>query len=212
MKAINTGRFGGATSSSQRRGRAAAVAVALLTAGGVTLSVLASHGSDGDAAAIPARSPTVGSTAPAVAALPEGQAVACAESVDKPHCGRYIADLDRRVPVQAIRGREADNLRERIDSLMPPGREGPCEYIDESGDTCSMELLPPTAGQVRAALDKAGYPTAVIRTARPDDPAPAGSLLLAVPTSTECVLLFDGGDNSQSWTAGQLPDGTCLAP
>jgi hypothetical protein len=96
--------------------------------------------------------------------------------------------------------------------MMPSRREGPCEYIDESGDVCWVEILPPSGGQVRAALEKAGYPAAVVRTVRPDDPAPAGSLFVAVPAGAECVLLFDDGDNPQSWTAGQLPGGTCLAP
>jgi hypothetical protein len=211
VKAIDAGGFDGATSSGQRRGLAAAVAVALLAAGVVGLSVVVLHGSDGDAAALPSPGPTSRSTAPAVAALPEDQAVGCVESVSSPHCDRYVADLGRRVPVPAIRRGEADKLRERVESKMPPGREGPCEYIDESGDVCSVEIFPPTVGQVRAALKKAGYSTTVIRTARPDDPAPAGSLLVAVPAGAECVLLFTDGDNSQSWVAGQLPDGACLA-
>ncbi|MEU4217979.1 hypothetical protein [Actinoplanes sp. NPDC026623] len=212
MNAIDTGRVDGATSSSPRRRLVAAVAIGLLTAGAVTVPIVASHGSDEDAAAPPTRSPTPSSTAGAVAGSPGNQGIMCVESMVNPHCDRYIADLARRVPVPAIRRTDADKLRGRIDSIIPPGREGPCEYIDESGDACSVEILPPTAGQVRAALEKAGYSTAVIRTARPDDPAPAGSLLLAVPAGAECVLLFADGEGSQSWTAGQLPDSTCLSP
>lgn len=136
----------------------------------------------------------------------------CVESLVDPHCDRYITDLARRLPVPAVRRRDVDKLRERIDSIIPPGREGPCEYIDESGDACSVKILPPTAGQVRAALERAGHSMAVIRTARPDDPAPAGALFLALPTGTECVLLFADGAGSQSWTAGRLPGNTCLSP
>lgn len=158
----------------------------------------------------PIPSPAVGLTTPAVVALPEGQNVLCVEAQSNPHCDRYVADLARRLPVQANRREKAERQRERIDAMMPPGREGPCEY-DESSETCSVEVQPPTAGQVRRVLAKAGYPAAVIRTARPADPAPLGSLLLAVPAGTACVFLFHDGDDSQSWTAGQLPDGTCLA-
>lgn len=144
--------------------------------------------------------------------MPEGQGAMCIESMSNPHCGRFLADLTRRAPVPANRREGAEQLRERIDSVMPPGREGPCEYLDESGDACSMETFPPTAGQVRAALKKAGYATVVVRTARPEDPAPAGSLVVAVPAGAECVLLFADGDGSQSWITGQLPGGTCLTP
>jgi hypothetical protein len=200
VKIFGTGWIDGAAPSRLRRRLAAAVAVVPLTAGVVALSVVAPHGSVRHAAAPPAPSP------------PEGQTIACAAPVGNPHCGSYLADLARRAPVPAIRLGEADKLRERIDSVMPPRREGPCEYTGDSGDACTVDISPPTAGQVRAALEKAGYPAAVIRTARPDDPAPAGSLLLAVPAGAECVLLFDDGDYSQSWTAGRLPGGECLAP
>jgi hypothetical protein len=194
------------------RGLAAAIAVALLITGVVATWIVASHGSGVDTAAPSAGSRTSSPPAEAATASPPAQGTHCFESMDNPHCDRYLADLARRVPVQAIRGAEADKQRERIDAMMPPDRHGPCEYIDEPGGACSVETLPPTAGQVRAALGKAGYPTAVIRTARPDDPAPAGSLLLAVPAGRECVLLFAEGGRSHSWIAGRLPGGACLRP
>src|SRR5690349_22941653 len=100
--------------------------------------------------------------------MPEEQTFMCVESVREPHCDRYVADLSRRGPVPAHRRRAADKARDRIEAAMPPGRDGPCEY-DESSETCSMDILPPTARQVRVALRKAGYSAAVIRIARPDD-------------------------------------------
>jgi hypothetical protein len=212
VNAIDTGRVDGAPSSSLRRRLVAVAAVGLLAAGVVTVTMVASHGSGRYAAVSSTESGSATPTAEAVAAMPEGQGAMCIESMSNPHCGRFLADLARRAPVPANRRGDAEQLRERIDSVMPPGREGPCEYLDDSGDACSMETFPPTAGQVRAALKKAGYATVVIRTARPDDPAPAGSLLVAVPAGAECVLLFADGDGSQSWTTGQLPGGTCLSP
>ena len=95
---------------------------------------------------------------------------------------------------------------------MPPDRHGPCERIDEFSDACSVEILPPSVRQVRTALGKAGHRTAVIRTARSDDPAPVGSVLVAVPTGRECILLFAEGGASRSWVAGRLPGGRCLDP
>jgi hypothetical protein len=133
----------------------------------------------------------------------------CIEEMDSPHCARYVSDLARRSPLDASQLAAADTGRVRIEAAFPPDRDGPCEY-DETGEFCSMEILPPTTTQVRLALRRAGIATAALRTARADDPAPVGSVLLAVPAGPACLLAYDNGDGLQQWTAGQLPDGTCL--
>ena len=158
----------------------------------------------------PVAATTVAAPTPTAAqSAPPGDGFLCVESATEPHCDRYVADLTRRAPLDEAGQRTARAASERMDGVMPPGREGPCEF-DEELEICSVEILPPLPGQVRQALDKAGYRTAVIRTARIGDPAPVGSLLIAVPVGRGCVLSFDDGDGAQSWTAGQLPDGSCL--
>jgi hypothetical protein len=69
-----------------------------------------------------------------------------------------------------------------------------------------MQRLYPLA----QALTKAGFTTTVIRTARADDPAPAGSLLIAIDVDNACAVRYDDGNGPQWWTAGHLTDGTCL--
>lgn len=133
----------------------------------------------------------------------------CIEKLDNPHCARYVSDLARRSPLDASQLAAADTGRVRIEAAFPPDRDGPCEY-DETEEFCSMEILPPTTTQVRLALRRAGIAAAVLRTARADDPAPVGSVLLAVPAGPACLLAYDDGDGLQQWTAGQLPEGTCL--
>ncbi|WP_433727709.1 hypothetical protein ACQP2Y_13100 [Actinoplanes sp. CA-051413] len=161
-----------------------------------------------------------GPAEPAVAASPappapsgtapmDQTAFMCIEQTNNPHCARYVSDLARRSPLDGSQRAAADTGRVRIEAAFPPDREGPCEY-DETGEFCSMEILPPTITQVRLALRRAGIAGAVLRTARADDPAPVGSVLLAVPAGPACLLAYDDGDGLQQWTAGQLPDGTCL--
>lgn len=147
--------------------------------------------------------------APSGTAPTDGTAFMCIEKTANPHCARYVSDLARRSPLDASQRATADTGRVRIKAAFPPDREGPCEY-DGTGEFCSMEILPPTTAQVRRALRQAGITAAVLRTARADDPAPVGSVLLAVPAGPACLLAYDDGDGLQQWTAGQLPDGTCL--
>lgn len=146
---------------------------------------------------------------PLGAAPADETAFMCIEKMASPHCARYVSDLARRSPLDASQLAAADAGRVRIEAAFPPDRDGPCEY-DETGEFCSMEILPPTTAQVRLALRRAGIAAAVLRTARADDPAPVGSVLLAVSAGPACLLAYDDGDGLQQWTAGQLPDGACL--
>jgi hypothetical protein len=69
----------------------------------------------------------------------------------------------------------------------------------------------------RASLARVGFPDAVVRIARPDDPAPAGSLLYAVRVESACVVGHIEGiprgypspDGRQD-VLGLLPGGRCV--
>jgi hypothetical protein len=61
------------------------------------------------------------------------------------------------------------------------------------------------------ALRRAGFAGAVVRVARPDDPAPVGRLMYAAPAGPACLLGYFSRDNGeQPRVEGRLPDGTCL--
>ena len=137
--------------------------------------------------ASPAEQAVTPSFGPSGTAPTDEIAFMCIEKTDNPHCAGRV----------------------RIEAAFPPDRDGSCEY-DETEEFCSMEILAPTTTQVRLALRRAGIAAAVLRTARADDPAPVGSVLLAVPAGPACLLAYDDGDGLQQSTAGQLPEGTCL--
>ncbi|MEV4535234.1 hypothetical protein AB0J82_15525 [Asanoa sp. NPDC049518] len=65
---------------------------------------------------------------------------------------------------------------------------------------------------VRAALTAAGFPDAVARPARADDPAPPGTIVYAVPAGAACVLgYYDPSTGSQRLQIqGSLYQGHCL--
>ena len=73
-------------------------------------------------------------------------------------------------------------------------------------------MLPASADEVRQRLLRAGYRLVVARTAGRNDPAPAGSIMHAIPFGTACLIGYQrtwdhvGADN----VMGTLPDGSCL--
>jgi hypothetical protein len=74
----------------------------------------------------------------------------------------------------------------------------------------AMIVSPPSSSEVRQALTGAGYRDALVRVARPDDPAPRGSVLVAVPAGAACVVIHHNGYPHRT-VAGRLPDGSCLS-
>jgi hypothetical protein len=75
-------------------------------------------------------------------------------------------------------------------------------------------LVPADADAVRVSLAEAGFPGAVARIARPEDPAPVGSLLFGVRIAEACFTgylesLRGGGSYDLQ---GRLPGNHCLAP
>lgn len=90
-----------------------------------------------------------------------------------------------------------------------------------STDTCAQRaarqrLRSPDVGeveQVRRALADAGYPDAVVRVARADDPAPQDAIVYAVAVGPACVIGHLDGFASDGLPSveGRLPNGQCLA-
>ncbi|MEJ3743361.1 hypothetical protein WEI85_08750 [Actinomycetes bacterium KLBMP 9797] len=69
-----------------------------------------------------------------------------------------------------------------------------------------------TPRDVTRILRDAGYPEAVVRTAREIDPAPPGAVAYAVRAGSACVIGYRQGTASGSIPAGTLPGDTCLLP
>jgi hypothetical protein len=118
--------------------------------------------------------------------------VALAQDADD-YCGRAVLDWSRRKELT-----DADRL--------PAGG-----LVDQ----VRTAVAGPTSGyaeDIRRALSTAGFPGAIVRPARANDPAPDGSIVYAVDAGAACVIGyrdargFGGGPN----LVGTLPDGTCL--
>ncbi|GAA1867550.1 hypothetical protein [Asanoa iriomotensis] len=76
---------------------------------------------------------------------------------------------------------------------------------------------PPTdqdVGIAHGLLDQVGADEVTVRLARPDDPAPSGTLLYAARFPDGCIMghvkSFPAGDGSYQ-LVGPLPDGSCLS-
>jgi hypothetical protein len=69
-----------------------------------------------------------------------------------------------------------------------------------------------TADQVRRALLNARYADVTVRLARPDDPAPPGSLLWSVRIGPGCLIGVDGPWSNGVRAESALPGGHCLDP
>jgi hypothetical protein len=68
-----------------------------------------------------------------------------------------------------------------------------------------------TVGEVRDTLTAAGFTDVTVRIARNTDPAPAGSVLYAVPVIEAC-LVGSVAQQSTVQLVGRLPGGACLQP
>ncbi|MFI6763475.1 hypothetical protein ACIBF5_30560 [Micromonospora sp. NPDC050417] len=141
---------------------------------------------------------------------PAAIAIACVRLPDDDYCNRYVADLARRPPLTGAQRAEAEAARTRLLAALPPGAAAPASCITPNGP-CAVRGIPPTVDDVRRALAAAGHPDAVVRAAGATDPAPLGSVLLAVPVGPACVLGHVDGIGGQSTAVGRLPDGRCLA-
>jgi hypothetical protein len=157
---------------------------------------------------------------------------------DESYCHRLIQEMARRPDVpQAQKDRLAATVRRIEDAADWPGictGIGPHLPVRSPSATPSPGgrrswtdcggwarpghdgTEPPDATDVDAvarSLDESGFPGAVVRLARSDDPAPHGSIIYAVPVEDVCVVghleTLRGGGGSV--LLGKLGDGTCLA-
>jgi hypothetical protein len=141
---------------------------------------------------------------------------------DDGYCGRYVRDVSRRTELtQARRDALADDENRVTQAVLRPGLcVGPMALPPEIADCARLRLAtrpaagPPTpadATAVRAALVQAGFADAVVRIARPDDPASHGSIFFDVPLDGACFMgHLDSLAGGGGWgLVGRLPDGRC---
>ncbi|RSM64542.1 hypothetical protein DMB66_19660 [Actinoplanes sp. ATCC 53533] len=168
--------------------------------GGPSASTLVVHASRGAA-------PGAGARAVVCPAPPPGAS-------DDGYCARIGLDGIRRAVLTAAQSDGAARLAPIIDSAVN-GTRSRRTQCDPDSRACALILGPADAGKVRRALTAAGFPDAIVRTARPDDPAPTGAVLYAVAARRACLLGFQptGDAAGPGWTqiAGRLPDDTCLS-
>ena len=146
--------------------------------------------------------------------------IICDMAGNDDYCPRLTDTILRRTVLTATEYAAAETISEQITKALPPGvdQEPSCELVPGSrpkdGETldevCSVEVLPPPVPTVRRALAAIGHPDAIVRTALPEDPAPTGSVLVAVPAGPACILLIHRGSDRTSTVGGRLPDGSCL--
>ena len=117
---------------------------------------------------------------------------------DPGYCARYAKDVASRAALTDEERRLMGSATRRLDKVLRGAHPSPGQAPVDA---------------LQAVLDGAGYPGSVVRVARPDDPAPVGSLLFAVPLGSDCVVghlhMVAGG--GAAVLVGQLPDGSCLS-
>jgi hypothetical protein len=169
------------------------------------------------------QSPTVRVTFGASSAespAPQHLAVVCRKTSDD-YCARWSADLIRRAPLTDAERATAMTVATRVRQAIPAHPTGAC-VTDPPTPTgsavprpvptrCGVSVARPDAESIRRALTAVGFTDAVVRPARTDDPAPAGSVLVAVGAGPACVVLFEHPQGGQDAVVGRLPDGTCRA-
>ncbi|MDR6318756.1 hypothetical protein J3R03_002952 [Actinoplanes couchii] len=130
------------------------------------------------------------------------------------YCGRPVPALGQR------------NLPESGDGMF--GEKARVSHIATSGGLCLTPTdpscnkhkfrHPPTDEDVRQAqknLADAGYGDALVRLARPNDPAPPSSLIYAVGVGDSCIighseLIPVDGRGPIDEVTGKFPSGQCL--
>lgn len=153
--------------------------------------------------------PPQGASAPAAAARvagDRGPAAGCAAgdtpvpAGDLPFCERVAADRLSRGPVDPGRAAGLRRDRARVAALLAPPYGPPPERTSED---------------VLVTLRAAGFRQSQARTARTDDPAPAGSLVYAVQVPGGCLVgyLAAGGPGPDDGpkVVGTLSDRSCLS-
>jgi hypothetical protein len=159
-------------------------------------------------------------SATTTSALRSFTCISSSNDKDDDHCSRQAADYARREPLTAEQRAQVEAASDQLDRVIGSA----ALHGDRSGATCATAGGPcsipePTAARpgdidlLRTALAKAGMTGAVVRVAGPNDPAPRGAMLYAVPAGPGCVVGYRKGltgSGSRS-VMGHLPDRTCLS-
>jgi hypothetical protein len=150
-------------------------------------------------------------------ASPRPQYVTCIQD----SCDRSLDSLRRRELSQSEQT-AAEAALHRVTKVLPQGDLqsscGPPSQPKSDSDRreanrtgrCSSTYSPPPIEKVRRALIQAGYQDVVVREAGADDLAPPGTVLIAVPVVTACVLAYTDGHFTQVDVRGRLPNGHCV--
>ncbi|MFF0379357.1 hypothetical protein [Actinoplanes missouriensis] len=127
-------------------------------------------------------------------------------------CDREALDESSRKPLPSPAGTDQDAAtrvwRALLDAICTPG----------GGDLICRAPRPATEADVdmvRRVLHDQGFPDAIVRLARPDDPAPAGAVMYAAALpGGACIATYAemGEGPRRAEITGPLLDGGCLAP
>lgn len=154
----------------------------------------------------------VGSTADRPAAA---IAVICTQEpdavrLDPAYCERIATDSVARTWLTAAEREAAQRRSESIRGVLVRQRRTEC---DPTSLACHFVYLAASPDEVTRALVRAGFPDAIVRIARADDPGPAGRVLYAAPAGPACLLgYFSGSAGEMLRVEGRRADGTCLQP
>ncbi|GLY70779.1 hypothetical protein [Amycolatopsis taiwanensis] len=183
------------------------VAVAVIVAVGTLLTIRLQFTSGEDAAA----------TMPTTAGRAVARGYACGGDRSDPDlgnmCERQVRDYARRSELTTQQQAEITGATARLQSWFPQlPQQLKC---DVGTGRCQVQFDPIDETYVaaaRSAVARAGYPNAVMRLARPDDPAPTGSLVYGIPVGSGCTVGYLNSGGATYHVVGPLPEGTCLTP
>jgi hypothetical protein len=131
------------------------------------------------------------------------------------YCERVATDVVRRASLTAEQRAAAEQAHNRVQRAV--SRDDRCSPPTSSDCLASPRRIPTSADvdQRRKKLEEAGFSGSVVRIARPDDPAPHGTLLYAVPVAGgACVVGYIKtlpGGGGGGFLGGPLPNGRCLS-
>jgi hypothetical protein len=143
--------------------------------------------------------------------VPKGAKVPAA---DRAYCERAAADYGRRLPLSDEQRRQAEAMTDAVTKAASDG--GWCMGPMEPACLKRPPSHPPRPEDVDTArlwLAKTKASDSTARLARPDDPAPVGSLLYAARVGDACIVGHVGSipGGGAYWIAGLLPGERCLS-
>jgi hypothetical protein len=156
--------------------------------------------------------PVAAPTPTPAASKPRLFACAMRAGDDADYCLRLVQDDSRRTAVTEQTRTDLSGVAHHIDKLLNPAPV--CRAVQPTAGgpaTQECDRVLPEPAVLLARLDDAGYPGAVVRTARDGDPAPVESLFYAVPVRGACIVGAVTGlpERVAGRVTGTLPGGGC---